>query len=121
MKAETGPPEELKVGTKKFPLRIIRPYSALPKETVAQVLGKELFHSGALVGAHYRAAYRGKSHTDFIGMMEGALQARDGIEYWLALLAEAGGATSKQLQPHLDDASELSSIAVTIIKRTKDG
>ncbi|MBK7200100.1 MAG: four helix bundle protein [Anaerolineae bacterium] len=40
--------------TKAFALRVIRMYSALPKTTDAQVLGKQVLRSGTSVGANYR-------------------------------------------------------------------
>jgi len=58
-------PEELRVRTKAFALRIIRLYSALPKQPVAAVLGRQLLRSGTSVGAHYREAFRAKSRPDF--------------------------------------------------------
>ena len=42
--------EDLRERTKRFALRIIRVYGALPQETVAQVLGKQVFLSGTSVG-----------------------------------------------------------------------
>jgi four helix bundle protein len=120
MRDETGKPEDLRARTKKFALRIIRVYSALPKETVTQVLGKQLLRSGTSVGAHYREAFRGKSRADFISKMEGALQELDESQYWFELLIEAGTVSQKQLQPLLDETNELISIFVTIVRRTKD-
>jgi four helix bundle protein len=40
--------------TKLYARRIIRLVSALPKTTVAQVLGKQVLRSGTSVGANYR-------------------------------------------------------------------
>ena len=40
--------------TKAFALRIIRLYTALPKSTEAQVIGKQVLRSGTSVGAHVR-------------------------------------------------------------------
>jgi len=44
----------LKERTKKFALRMVKLYCALPKTTEAQVLGKQVLRSGTSVGAHYR-------------------------------------------------------------------
>ena len=120
MIAETQKPEDLRPRTKKFALKIIRLYSTPPKETVAQVLGKQLLRSGTSVGAHYREAFRGKSRADFISKMEGALQELDETQYWLELLVEAGSVSQQHLQALLDEVDELISIFVTIVKRTKD-
>ncbi len=53
---------DLKERTKRFALRIIRLYSALPKTTESQVIGKQLLRSGTSVGAHYREAMRGEAN-----------------------------------------------------------
>jgi four helix bundle protein len=119
MRDENQKPEDLKARTKKFALRIIRLYSALPKETVAQVLGKQVLRSGTSVGAHYREAFRAKSRADFISKMEGALQELDETQYWLELLSDSGAMSVKRLQPLLQETNELISIFVTIVKRSK--
>jgi len=120
MRDEKQEPEDLRPQTKKFALRIIRLYAALPKQTVAQIPGKQLLRSGTSVGAHYREAFRGKSYADFISKMEGALQELDEAQYWLELLVESGSVSEKHLQPLLDETDELIAIFVTIVKRTKD-
>ena len=43
---------DLKERTKAFALRVIRLYAALPKSTVAQVIGGQLLRAGTSVGAH---------------------------------------------------------------------
>lgn len=48
--------EDLRSRTKQFALRIIRMYSSLPQDQVAQVLGKQALRSGTSIGAHYREA-----------------------------------------------------------------
>ena len=61
------PPLDLKPRTKAFALRVIKMYSKLPKrETVAQVLGKQVLRSGTAVGANYREASRARSKAEFI-------------------------------------------------------
>jgi hypothetical protein len=66
--------QELKTRTKEFALRIIRLYAALPKTTIAQVIGKQILRSGTSVGAHYREACRSRSKAEFISKIEGGLQ-----------------------------------------------
>jgi four helix bundle protein len=80
---------DLRRRTKKFALRIIKMYSALPRRGDAQILGTQILKSGTSVGAHYREACRAKSEADFISKIEGALQELDETAYWLELIAEA--------------------------------
>jgi four helix bundle protein len=58
--------KDLRDRTKHFALRIVGMFSALPKTTEAQVLGKQVLRSGTSVGANYREAYRGRSKAEFI-------------------------------------------------------
>ncbi len=119
MKDEKRQANDLKFRTKDFALRVIRVYSALPKETVAQVLGKQLLRSGTSVGAHYREAFRAKSRADFISKMEGALQELDETQYWLELLIDSGAMSPPRLAAILDETNQLTAIFVTIVKGTK--
>ncbi len=81
--------QDLRKRTKDFALRIVKLYSALPKSSVAQVLGKQILRSGTSVGAQYREACRAKSNADFVNRIEGALQELDETLYWLELIGES--------------------------------
>jgi four helix bundle protein len=79
-------PEDLRARTKKYALRVIRLFRALPRrDSVAEVLGKQLLRSATSVAAHYREARRAKSDLDFISKLEGAQQEHDESEIWLEL------------------------------------
>lgn len=110
---------DLKQRTKDFALRIIRLYTALPKTTEAQVLGKQVLRSGTSVGAHYREACRAKSNADFISKIEGALQELDETCYWLELICEANIFNSERIRPLTQEAEELIKILVTVVKQVK--
>src|SRR5881398_1884182 len=57
---------DLRERTKAFALRVVRMFSALPKTTEAQVLGKQLLRSGTSIGANYRSAGRARSKAEFV-------------------------------------------------------
>ena len=57
---------DLRERTKDFALSVVRMFSALPKTTEAQILGKQVLRSGTSIGANYREAYRGRSRAEFI-------------------------------------------------------
>ncbi len=80
---------DLRSRTKRFALGVLRLYSALPKTTETQVLGRQLLRSGTSVGAHYREATRARSDADFISKIEVALQELEETQYWLELLSES--------------------------------
>lgn len=94
---EGGGNEDLKVRTKNFAIRIIKLYSALPKTTEAQVIGKQILRCGTSVGAQYRESQHAKSDADFISKIEGSLQELEETCYWLELLAEMNFFNSEKL------------------------
>ena len=106
--------------TKTFALRIIKMYSALPKATVAQVLGKQVRRSGPAVGANDREANRARSKAGFVAKMGDCLKELDETAYWLELLVEAAIVPQLRLTAWMDATSQLIAIFVTIIKRAKE-
>jgi four helix bundle protein len=111
--------KNLRERTKQFALRVIRLYSALPQKGATLVLGTQILKSGTSVGAHYREAQRAKSNADFISKIEGALQELDETTYWLELLGDSGIVKRVRLNSLHEEANELISIFVTIVKRVK--
>jgi len=105
--------------TRSYALAVIGLYGALPKSTVAQVLGRQLLRSGTSVGAHYREARRGKSVADFFSKIEGLLQELDESAYWMDLLNEAKIIKARAIQPLQAETEELIAIFVTVVKQAK--
>ena len=64
-KQRPGFQTDLRDRTKAFALRIVRMFSAFPKTTEAQVLGKQLLRSGTSIGANYREAFRARSKAEW--------------------------------------------------------
>jgi len=120
MKAE-GKPLELVARTRDFSLEIIRFYSGLPRETSAQVLGKQLLRSATSVGAQYREAQRAKSAADFISKSEGALQELDETAYWLELIEGSGISNGNIMVKDLrSETEQLIAIFVSIVRKAKE-
>ena len=111
--------EDLKTRTKRFALRVIRLYGALPKSTEAQVLGKQMLRSGTSVGAHYREGVRARSTAEFISKLEGGMQELEETSYWFELLLESGIVTENRMGDLVNEANELMAILTTIVKKTK--
>jgi four helix bundle protein len=110
---------DLRERTKHFALRILRMFSALPKTTEAQVLGKQVLRSGTSIGANYREAYRGRSRPEFIAKCGDCLREIEETAYWLELLVDAAIVSADLLQPLRQECDELTAIFVTILKRSK--
>ena len=110
----------LKERTREFSLRIIRLYSALPKTTEAQVLGKQLLRSATSVGAHYREGSRSRSDAEFISKLQVGIQEMEESMYWMELLPHSGILSSPQLSSLQDEANQLQAILVTCVKKVKN-
>ncbi len=80
--------------TKAFALRVVKMYSALPKITEAQVLGKQVLRSGTSVGANYREAYRSRSTQEFIAKIGICLQELEDV----ARQREDGGINAARVE-----------------------
>ncbi|MDG2618138.1 four helix bundle protein [Thermoleptolyngbya sichuanensis A183] len=113
------PKEDLRQRTKAFAMRIIKVYTALPKSTEAQVLGKQLLRSGTSVGAHYREAVRSRSKSEYISKVGVGLQELEEAIYWLELLTDAGLVAPQKISSLMNEASELIAIFVTLSNRAK--
>jgi four helix bundle protein len=113
------PARDLKERTYAFARRIIRMYIALPKNPVAQVLGKQVLRSGTSVGANYREAFRGRSKPEFIAKMGDCLRELDESEYWLELLVDESIVSRTKMNPLLDETRQLIAIFVTVIKSSR--
>ena len=80
--------KELKNRTKQFALEIIDVVLSLPKNNIAEVLGKQLLRSATSVGANYRSACRSRSQAEFISKLAIVIEEADESQYQVELLAE---------------------------------
>jgi four helix bundle protein len=95
-------------------------FSALPKTTEAQVIGRQVLRSGTSVGANYREAYRARSKAEFVSKCGESLRELEETAYWLELLMDANCAEPETLLPLRQECDELTAIFVTILKRSKE-
>ena len=112
--------DNLKERTKSFALRIIKLYTALPKNTEAQVIGKQLLRSGTSAGAQFREGLRSKSKADLINKLEGSLQELEETQYWLEVIIESELFDEKRIKPLYEESEEIIAIFVTIVKKLKN-
>lgn len=111
--------ENLKQRTKQFALRVIKLVESLPSDQTCRVLGRQLLRSGTSVGANYRAASRSKSNADFISKMGTVEEEADESGYWMELLIEAGKVKPTKLSALMQEAGELTAIAVSSINTAR--
>jgi four helix bundle protein len=107
--------ENLKARTKRFALNVIKTVESLPNDNTSKVLGSQLLRAGTSVGANYRAVCRAKSNADFISKFGNVEEVADESGFWLELLIDAGKLTLSKSAPLLQEASELTAIAVSSI------
>src|SRR6266571_1424720 len=104
--------QELKQRTNKFALRILDLADALPRSRSGNVIANQIIRSGTSVAANYRALCRAKSRADFINKTSMVEEEADESCFWLELLVDAGLLGAQQVQPLLQEASEITAILV---------
>ena len=112
-------PKDLQIRAKEFALREIRMYSALPKSTEAQVLGKQVLRSGTSLGANCRKANRARPKPEFIAKIGDCLKELDETAYWFELLVESSIVPNAKLVDLRDECDQLLAIFTTISKKAK--
>ena len=108
--------QEFKQRTKALALRVIKLVSSLPKNTVYEVIGKQLIRSGTSVGANYRAACRARSTADLIAKLRIVEEEADECLYWIELIVEAKLVDVANLRSIMSETNEILARAVASIK-----
>jgi four helix bundle protein len=103
---------EMKQRTKQFALRVLKLADALPKTRSGNAIGGQIVRSGTSVAANYRALCRAKSRADFINKTSIVEEEADESCFWLELPVDAGLLGSRQVQPLLQEANEITAILV---------
>jgi four helix bundle protein len=111
--------QELSDRTKRFALRVIRLFVALPKTELGRILGKQLVRSGTSVGANYREACRARSDAELISKLGIVEQELDETLYWFELLVESEVFPAQRLVEVQTEAEQLMKIIVASIKTIK--
>jgi four helix bundle protein len=108
--------QEFKQRTKALVLRVIKLVSSLPKNTVSEVIGKQLIRSGTSVGANYRAACRARSTADLIAKLRIVEEEADECLYWMELIVEAKLVEVTNLRSIMSETNEILAMTVASIK-----
>ena len=102
----------MKQRTQQFALRILRLADALPKTRTGNAIANQIVRSGTSVAANYRALCRSKSRADFINNTSIIEEEADETAFWLEMIRDTSLASSKQIQPLLNEANELVAMLV---------
>lgn len=111
--------EEMKNRTKAFANRVVKLCSSLPKDWVAQTLGKQLLRAGTSVGANYRAVCRAKSSADFINKLRIVEEECDESLFWMELLVDNNLVKPALLACLMQEADEILAIVVASAKTAR--
>ena len=109
----------MKPRTKQFALGVIKMVESLPKDQTSRVLGNQLLRAGTSAGANYRAACRSKSTADFISKMGNVEEEADESGFWMELLVDARKVKTGKASALLQEAGELTAIAVASINTAR--
>jgi four helix bundle protein len=104
--------QELKLRTKKFALRVIKLFQAMPKTDVGRIVGKQLLRCGTSVGANYRAVCCARSTADFISKLGIVIEEADESCFWLEIIIEAEIMKQELVKDLLQEADEITAIMV---------
>ena len=107
---------EMKVRTKTFAVRILKLADALPRTRSGNAIANQIVRSGSSVGANYRALCRAKSRPDFIHKTSVVEEEADETAFWLELIIAAKLLSAARIKPLLQEANELTAIAVATRK-----
>lgn len=112
-------PDELRARTRTFSLRVVKLVQSLPKNMVAEVMGKQVLRSATSVGANYRAACRAQSGAMFIAKLSIVVEEADETVYWLELIRDAGLVKPELLAELIDEAEQILKIMASSRKTAK--
>jgi len=101
---------ELQHRTRDFAVRIVKMFRALPRNTEAQVLGKQVLRSGTSVAANYRAVCRSRSKQEFIARIGVVVEEIDETAFWLDMLVACGIVAEPKLAALTKESNELLAI-----------
>jgi four helix bundle protein len=105
--------------TKQFALRIIRMFTALPKDDVARTIGRQVLRSGTAVAAIYREASRARSDAELLSKLGMVEQELDETLLWLELLVEGEVVKAARLAELIDETEQLLKMTVAAMRKLK--
>jgi four helix bundle protein len=108
--------DALQQRTKKFALRVLRLFKALPKTEDAKIIGRRLVRCATSVGANYRAPCRARTPKEFAQRVRVVVEESDECLYWLELLTEGEFMIKRKLEPLMDESGQLLAIFCASLK-----
>lgn len=110
--------ESLKKRTKKLAVDIILFYDRIQKTEATRVIGRQLIRSSTSSAANYRAACIARSEREFFAKMSIVVEEADETLFWLELLRDTELVSAEELQPLMNEATEILKIVSKARKTT---
>ena len=101
---------EFKKRLYKWVLRLVKFIDKLPKDSTANIIGKQLLRSCTSILANYIEANSASSKKDFINFFTYSLKSANESKVWLALLRDTEKGDAKELAWALKELIEISNI-----------
>jgi four helix bundle protein len=102
--------EQLKARARRFALDVLELIKLLPATEPGPTIRRQLAKSATSVDMNYRAACRGRSHTEFTAKIGTVAEEADESAEWLDVIAEAKLVRSPELQRLQTESRELLAI-----------
>lgn len=100
-------------------VRLIKFLDSLPKNSVGDVMGKQLLRSGTSVLANYVEANSASSRKDFINFFTHSLKSANESKVWLTLLRDTSKGNQQELQWLLQELIEIANVIAKSILTLK--
>ena len=100
-------------------LRLIKFIDKLPKDSVCNIMGKQLLRSGTSVLANYIEANSASSKRDFINFFTHSLKSANESKVWLSLLRDTNKGNKEELEWLLKELIEISNVIASSISTLK--
>ena len=100
-------------------LRLIKFIDNLPKDSVCNVLGKQLLRSGTSILANYIEANSASSRKDFINFFTHSLKSANESKMWLVLLKDTNKGNREESDWLLNELIEIANVLASSILTLK--
>lgn len=98
-----------------FVLRLVKFIDKLPRNSVTDVMGKQLLRSGTSILANYIEANSASSKKDFINFFTHSLKSANESKVWICLLKDTGKGEKQELEYLLKELTEIANIIASSI------
>ena len=100
-------------------LKLIKFIDKIPKDSVSNVMGKQLLRSGTSILANYIEATSASSKKDFVNFFTYSLKSSNESKVWLTLLRDTSKGDQKELEWLLKELIEIANIFASSILTLK--